>query len=62
MGKLRESATVRCVLTLRDNLRDLFNGAKWLTWQLTKRRLNSLHAQTTAKRSLADHAVLFATC
>jgi hypothetical protein len=34
----------------RDNLHDLFNGVMWLTWPLTKQRLNCLHAQTIAER------------
>lgn len=37
----------------RDNLHDLFNGVMWLTWPLTKQRLNSLHAQMIATRGSA---------
>jgi Protein of unknown function (DUF3025) len=34
----------------RDNLHDLFNGVMWLTWPLTKQRLNFLHAQMIARQ------------
>jgi hypothetical protein len=37
----------------RDNLHDLFNGVMWLTWPLTKQRLNFLHAQMIAKHGSA---------
>lgn len=37
----------------RDNLHDLFNGVTWLTWPLTKQRLNALHAHQIAKRGCA---------
>ena len=37
----------------RDNLHDLFNGVMWLTWPLTKQRLNLLQAQIIAKHGAA---------
>jgi hypothetical protein len=40
-------ARTGCVPT-RDNLHDLFNGLMWLSYPLTKRRLNTLQAQQIA--------------
>jgi hypothetical protein len=37
----------------RDNLHDLFNGLMWLTWPLTKQRLNFLQAQMIAQHGSA---------
>jgi hypothetical protein len=53
-GEAYESFIARtmCIPT-RDNLHDLFNGLMWLSYPLTKRKLNLLQAQQIAIRGIA---------
>lgn len=37
----------------RDNLHDLFNGLAWLSYPITKQRLNTLHAQAIEQQGIA---------
>jgi hypothetical protein len=37
----------------RDNLHDLFNGLIWLSYPVTKQRLNALHAQAIEQQGIA---------
>jgi hypothetical protein len=54
LGEPYETFIARtCSVPTRDNLHDLFNGVMWLTWTLTKQRLNFLHAQMIGERGSA---------
>jgi hypothetical protein len=66
-GEAYESFIARTAgVPTRDNLHDLLNGLVWLSYPLTKRRLNKLHAQeislrgiTTPRGPLRDALTLF---